>query len=61
MGVCHVFLKFSVQNSFKSLIWNGLQCNPTLLWITLLKTGSSPAGGLENQGFCWNASKKSKD
>jgi len=43
------------------LIWKGFGSNPTLLWITLLKTRSSWPAGLENQGFGWNAHKKSKE
>jgi hypothetical protein len=34
--------------------------NPRILWITLLISGFRVRQSLENQGFGWNARKKSK-
>lgn len=44
----------------KCLIANRFMGNPKNLWITLLISGNEPRKPLENQGFGWNAYKKSK-
>jgi hypothetical protein len=42
------------------LIWQRFESHPALLWITLLISRPDAPPGLENQGFRWNARKKSK-
>jgi hypothetical protein len=53
-------LRRNLASRFKSLIFQGFAVHPEFLWITLLISTSDPAPALENQGFRWNARKKSK-
>ena len=57
--VCGLLLKLTCEKWLKSLISKRFKPHPKNLWTTLVITCLGCPRGLENQGFGWNAHKKS--